>query len=176
MSRRHRAEKREILPDPKFGDLILSKFMNSVMFDGKKSIAETIVYGAIDILELKAANENVESDEDGEGDQGGQAQGSKGLKLFHKALRKVRPQLEVRSRRVGGATYQVPMEVRPDRAQALAIRWIIDASRKRSERTMVERLAGELLDASYERGNAVKKRDDTHKMAEANKAFAHYRW
>lgn len=173
MSRRHRAEKREILPDPKFGDMTLSKFMNVIMLDGKKSVAEKIVYGAVEILDSKAANENVDDGDDGEA---GDRAGSKGLKLFHKALKKVRPQLEVRSRRVGGATYQVPTEVRPERALALAIRWIIDAARKRSEKTMIERLAHELLDAANDRGNAVKKRDDTHKMAEANKAFAHYRW
>ncbi|MCB1556355.1 MAG: 30S ribosomal protein S7 [Alphaproteobacteria bacterium] len=172
MSRRHRAEKREILPDPKFGDLVLSKFVNNVMQDGKKSVAERIVYGALEILDAKAANENF----DEEGDAGKQGEGSKGLLVFRKALKKVKPQLEVRSRRVGGATYQVPVEVKPDRALALAMRWIIDAARKRGERTMVERVAGELLDAVNDRGTAVKKRDDTHKMAEANKAFAHYRW
>jgi len=177
MSRRRRADKREILPDPKFGDLVLSKFMNNIMYDGKKSTAEGIVYGAIDILESKAANQNFEdTDEGDEGKGKAGAAGSKGLKMFHQALKKVRPQLEVRSRRVGGATYQVPTEVRPERAMALAIRWIIDASRKRSENTMIERLANELLDAANDRGNAVKKRDDTHKMAEANKAFAHFRW
>ncbi|MCB9988344.1 MAG: 30S ribosomal protein S7 [Rhodospirillales bacterium] len=169
MSRRHRAEKREILPDPKFGDLVLSKFMNNVMVDGKKSVAERIVYGALEILDKKAANENF--DDEASGDTG-----SKGLMVFRRALKKVKPQLEVRSRRVGGATYQVPVEVRPDRALALAMRWIIDAARKRSEHTMIERVAGELLDAANDRGTAVKKRDDTHKMAEANKAFAHYRW
>lgn len=173
MSRRHRAEKREILPDPVFGDLILSKFMNNIMLGGKKSTAEKIVYNAIDILDAKAANENFD---DEAGDTEGKGEGSKGLKVFHRALKKVRPQVEVRSRRVGGATYQVPVEVRNDRAQALAIRWIIDAARARSENTMVERLAGELLDAANDRGSAVKKRDDTHKMAEANKAFAHFRW
>ncbi len=175
MSRRHRAEKREILPDPKFGDLVLSKFMNNIMLDGKKSVAERIVYGALEILDAKAANENFE-EEVTEGESGKQGGGSKGLLVFRKALKTVRPQVEVRSRRVGGATYQVPVEVRPDRAQALAMRWIIDAARKRGEHTMVERVAGELMDAANERGTAVKKRDDTHKMAEANKAFAHYRW
>jgi small subunit ribosomal protein S7 len=173
MSRRHSAEKREILPDPKFGDITLSKFINSVMQQGKKSVAESIVYGALEIMEEKAKTIQVEETE-GEGDKGGS--GSRGLLVFHKALKKIKPQLEVRSRRVGGATYQVPMEVRPERAQALAIRWIIDAARKRSENTMRERLAGELLDAANDRGTAVKKRDDTHKMAEANRAFAHYRW
>lgn len=177
MSRRRKADKREILPDPKFGDTILTKFMNNIMLDGKKSVAEGIVYGAIDILESKAANQNIEGSDEDEGEKGkAGAAGSKGLKLFHQALKKVRPQLEVRSRRVGGATYQVPTEVRPERAQALAIRWIIDSARKRGENTMVERLAAELLDAANDRGTAVKKRDDTHKMAEANKAFAHYRW
>ena len=171
MSRRHRAEKREILPDPVFGDLVLSKFMNNIMLAGKKAVAERIVYGALEILDKKAANENF----DDEGEAGGKGD-SKGLKVFHRALKKVRPQVEVRSRRVGGATYQVPTEVRSERAMALAIRWIIDAARKRGENTMVERLAAELLDAANDRGTAVKKRDDTHKMAEANKAFAHFRW
>jgi small subunit ribosomal protein S7 len=172
MSRRHAAEKREILPDPKFGDLVLSKFINNVMVDGKKSVAERIVYGALTILDSKAGN-IAASDEDEKGKQG---EGSKGLILFHRALKNVKPKLEVRSRRVGGATYQVPVEVRHDRGLALAARWIIDAARSRGESTMVEKLAGEMLDAANERGNAVKKRDDTHKMADANKAFAHYRW
>lgn len=171
MSRRHRAEKREILPDPKFGDVVLSKFMNSVMERGKKAVAERIVYGAIDILEKKAVNEN--TDDEGDSSKGGD---SKGLRVFHRALKNVKPQVEVRSRRVGGATYQVPVEVRNDRSLALAIRWIIGAARSRGERTMMERLAAELLEAANDRGNAVKKRDDTHKMAEANKAFAHFRW
>ncbi len=173
MSRRRRADKRQILPDPKFADLILSKFINNVMINGKKSTAEAIVYGAIDELEAKAANENKDSEG---GDDDGIAAKSAGLRLFHDALKNVKPRLEVRSRRVGGATYQVPVEVRNERAMALAIRWVIDASRKRGERTMKDRLAAELYDAANERGSAVKKRDDTHKMAEANKAFAHYRW
>jgi small subunit ribosomal protein S7 len=156
MSRRHRAEKREIIPDPKFGDAVISKFMNSVMYDGKKSEAEAIVYGALDAIEQKVRQDPVA--------------------VFHQALDNVMPQLEVRSRRVGGATYQVPVEVRVDRRQALAIRWLISAARARNERTMVERLSGELMDASNNRGNAVKKREDTHKMAEANRAFSHYRW
>ncbi len=156
MSRRHRAEKREILPDPKFGDLVLSKFTNSLMYDGKKSAAEQIVYGAMDLIEKKTSNDP--------------------LKVFHEALDNVKPSIEVRSRRVGGATYQVPVEVRSDRRQALAIRWLIDHARKRSENTMTERLSGELLDAANNRGAAVKKREDTHRMAEANKAFSHYRW
>ncbi|GIX16814.1 MAG: 30S ribosomal protein S7 [Rhodothalassiaceae bacterium] len=156
MSRRRRAEKREVLPDPVYGDVVLSKFINSVMRDGKKSVAERIVYGALELVQQRAKTDP--------------------LKLFHEALDNVKPALEVRSRRVGGATYQVPMEVRPDRAQTLAIRWMIAAARARSERTMVERLAGELLDAANNRGAAVKKREDTHKMAEANRAFAHYRW
>lgn len=177
MSRRHRAEKREVLPDPKFGDVVLTKFMNNIMYDGKKSIAERIVYGAIEILEKKGGNDNTASAKDGEGDAGDVILAkSKGLRLFHDALKNVKPKLEVRSRRVGGATYQVPVEVRSERATALAIRWIIDAARKRSENTMVDRLANELLDAANDRGSAVKKRDDTHKMAEANKAFAHFRW
>ncbi len=156
MSRRHAAEKREVLPDAKFGDVVLTKFMNSLMFAGKKSTAEGIVYGAFDVIEKKTGNNPVE--------------------VFHEALDKVKPDIEVRSRRVGGATYQVPVEVRAERAQALAIRWLISSARKRSEVTMVDRVSGELLDASNERGGAVKKREDTHKMAEANRAFAHYRW
>ena len=156
MSRRHRAEKREILPDPKFGDRILSKFMNNLMYDGKKSVAEGIVYGAMDRVEDKMRREPVE--------------------VFHEALDNIKPQVEVRSRRVGGATYQVPVEVRPERREALALRWLITASRGRNENTMEERLAAELMDAANNRGTAVKKREDTHKMAEANKAFSHYRW
>ncbi|QPC87849.1 30S ribosomal protein S7 [Mesorhizobium sp. NBSH29] len=156
MSRRHSAEKREINPDPKFGDLIVTKFMNAVMYDGKKSIAETIVYGALDQVQTKTKQEPVT--------------------IFHQALENVAPHVEVRSRRVGGATYQVPVDVRPERRQALAIRWLITAARNRNETTMVERLSGELMDAANNRGTAVKKREDTHKMAEANRAFAHYRW
>jgi len=156
MSRRHRAEKREILPDPKFNDLVLSKFMNAIMLDGKKSVAERIVYGALEIVEDKSRAEPV--------------------KVFHDALENIKPSVEVRSRRVGGATYQVPVEVRTERRQALAIRWLVSASRARNENTMRERLAGELLDASNNRGTAVKKREDTHRMAEANRAFSHYRW
>ncbi len=170
MSRRHRAEKREVLPDPKFGDVVLTKFMNNIMLDGKKAVAERIVYGAIDILEGKGGNDNKPAEGDAIDAK------SPGLRLFHDALKNVKPKLEVRSRRVGGATYQVPVEVRSERALALAIRWIIDAARKRSENTMVDRLANELLDAANDRGSAVKKRDDTHKMADANKAFAHFRW
>jgi small subunit ribosomal protein S7 len=171
MSRRHAAEKRQILPDPKFGDLVLSKFINNVMERGKKSVAEKIVYGAIEILEKKAANQNVDSVGSEE-----IAAKSKGLLVFHSALKNVKPRLEVRSRRVGGATYQVPVEVRYERGIALAIRWIIEAAQARSEKSMTERLANELLDASNDRGTSIKKRDDTHKMADANKAFAHYRW
>lgn len=156
MSRRHAAEKRQVLPDPKYGDLVITKFVNSLMYHGKKSIGETIVYGALEEIENKAKTDPV--------------------KLFHEALDNVKPSVEVRSRRVGGATYQVPVEVRAERAQALAIRWLISNARKRSERTMKERLSGELLDAANNRGNSVKKREDTHKMAEANKAFSHYRW
>jgi small subunit ribosomal protein S7 len=156
MSRRHSAEKREILPDAKFGDRVLSKFMNNLMYDGKKSVAESIVYGALDRVERKMRRAPVE--------------------VFHEALDNVKPSVEVRSRRVGGATYQVPVEVRPERREALAIRWLIKASRARNEHTMEERLAGELLDAANSRGAAVKKREDTHKMADANKAFSHYRW
>ena len=156
MSRRRTADKREILPDPKFGDIVVSKFMNCLMYEGKKSVAETIVYGAFEQIQKKSGNDPI--------------------RVFHDALGNVKPQLEVRSRRVGGATYQVPVEVRPDRAQALAIRWLIGTARERSESTMVDRLCGELLDASNNRGNSVKKREDTHRMAEANKAFSHYRW
>jgi small subunit ribosomal protein S7 len=156
MSRRHSAEKREINPDPKFGNLVVSKFMNSIMYEGKKSVAEQIVYGAFDVIEGKTKQNPVG--------------------VFQQALDNVMPSIEVRSRRVGGATYQVPVEVRNDRRQALGIRWIIAAARERNEKTMVERLSGELLDASNNRGNAVKKREDTHRMAEANRAFAHYRW
>ena len=156
MSRRHAAEKREVLPDAKFGDKVLTKFMNNLMIDGKKSVAERIVYNAFDRVEEKLKRAPVE--------------------VFHEALDNVRPALEVRSRRVGGATYQVPVEVRPDRSQALAIRWIITAARARSENTMEERLSGELMDAANSRGASVKKREDTHRMAEANRAFSHYRW
>ena len=156
MSRRHRAEKREHLPDPKYGDLTLSKFTNGLMYDGKKSAAERIVYGALEIIEKKT--------------------GGDPLKVFHEALDNVKPSIEVRSRRVGGATYQVPVEVRSDRRLALAVRWVIEHARSRSETTMTERLSGELMDAANNRGAAVKKREDTHRMAEANKAFSHYRW
>ncbi len=156
MSRRHRAEKREILPDAKYGDKVLSKFMNNLMLDGKKSAAERIVYGALDRVEDKTKRAPVE--------------------VFHEALENIKPSVEVRSRRVGGATYQIPVEVRVERREALAIRWLITASRKRNENTMEERLAGELMDAINSRGTAVKKREDTHKMADANKAFSHYRW
>jgi small subunit ribosomal protein S7 len=156
MSRRHKAEKREINPDPKFGDLVVTKFMNAIMYDGKKSVAETIVYGAFDAAQAKAKAEPIG--------------------LFHTALDNIAPHVEVRSRRVGGATYQVPVDVRPERRQALAIRWLIIAARKRNETTMVDRLCGEILDAANNRGSAVKKREDTHKMAEANRAFSHYRW
>jgi small subunit ribosomal protein S7 len=156
MSRRHSAEKREIIPDAKYGDVVLTKFMNSIMYDGKKSVAETIVYGAFDIIENRAKTDP--------------------LDVFKQALENVAPAIEVRSRRVGGATYQVPVEVRTERRQALAIRWLIQAARARNDKTMVERLSAELLDASNNRGNAVKKREDTHRMAEANRAFSHYRW
>ncbi len=156
MSRRHRAEKREINPDPKFNDLIVSKFMNNLMMAGKKSVAENIVYGALDNIQAKTKQEPVQ--------------------VFHQALDNVAPAIEVRSRRVGGATYQVPVEVRPERRQALAIRWLIQAARGRNENTMIDRLSGELMDAANNRGTAVKKREDTHRMAEANRAFSHYRW
>ena len=156
MSRRRAAVKREVLPDPKFGDLVITKFMNCLMYQGKKSVAESIVYGALDRIAKRS--------------------GQDPLRMFHDALNNVRPAVEVRSRRVGGATYQVPVEVRTERRQALAIRWIIDAARKRGEHTMEDRLSNELLDAVNNRGSAVKKREDTHRMAEANKAFSHYRW
>ena len=156
MSRRRRAEKREILPDPKFKDLVLSKFMNNLMLDGKKSVSEKIVYGAFDEIENNIKRPPLE--------------------VFHEALDNIKPAVEVRSRRVGGATYQVPVEVRPQRREALAIRWLIKASRDRNEKTMKDRLASELIDAVNTRGSAVKKKEDTHKMAEANKAFSHYRW
>ena len=156
MSRRHAAEKREVLPDAKYGDKVLTKFMNNLMIDGKKSVAERIVYNAFDRVEDKLKKAPVE--------------------VFHEALDNIKPNLEVRSRRVGGATYQVPVDVRPERREALAIRWLISAAQKRNENTMEERLAGELLDAVNNRGAAVKKREDTHKMADANKAFSHYRW
>ena len=156
MSRRHAAEKREILPDAKYGDRVLTKFMNNLMLDGKKSVAESIVYGALTRVETRLKRSPVEA--------------------FHEALDNVKPSVEVRSRRVGGATYQVPVEVRPTRREALAIRWLITAAKNRNEHTMEERLAGELADAVNGRGTAVKKREDTHKMADANKAFSHYRW
>ncbi len=156
MSRRHSAIKRSVLPDAKYNDKVVTKFINNVMEDGKKAVAEKIVYSAFDILASKSKQE--------------------ALKVFSEALDNVKPMVEVKSRRVGGATYQVPVEVRADRRQALAIRWIIDAAKKRSETTMTERLANELLDAFANKGSAVKKREDTHKMAEANKAFSHYKF
>ena len=156
MSRRHAAEKREILPDAKYGDRVITKFMNNLMLDGKKSVAESIVYGALERVQTRLKREPVQA--------------------FHEALDNVKPSLEVRSRRVGGATYQVPVEVRTERREALAIRWLIIAARKRNENTMEERLAAELADAVNNRGTAVKKREDTHKMAEANKAFSHYKF
>jgi small subunit ribosomal protein S7 len=156
MSRRHSAEKRQVIPDAKYHDIVLAKFMNSIMYDGKKSAAEAIVYGAFDVIEGKLKSDP--------------------MPIFKSALENVAPAIEVRSRRVGGATYQVPVEVRTERRQALAIRWIISAARDRNDKTMVDRLSSELMDAANNRGNAVKKREDTHRMAEANRAFAHYRW
>jgi small subunit ribosomal protein S7 len=156
MSRRRAAEKREILPDPKFNDKVITKFVNNLMVDGKKSVAEKILYGALDIVHTRVGREPLEA--------------------FHEVLDSIKPSAEVRSRRVGGATYQIPMEVSARRAQALAIRWAVEMSRKRNEKTMMERLAGEFTDALNNRGAAVKKKEDTHKMAEANRAFAHYRW
>lgn len=157
MSRRHSAEKRQIMPDSKYESYALSKFINNLMRDGKKSIAETIVYGALETLEEKI-------------------EGKTGIEIFNDSLSNVKPQLEVKSRRVGGSTYQIPVEVRDDRRLALAIRWVIDAARKRSDKSMQLNLAAELLDAYNERGSAVKKKEDTHRMADANKAFAHYMW
>ncbi len=156
MSRRRAAIKRTILPDHKFKDLVIAKFMNRIMLDGKKSVSEKIVYGAFDIVSKKTDKEPLE--------------------FFHEALANVKPNLEVKSRRVGGATYQVPIEVRPRRAQALAMKWIIDCAVKRNEKTMRERIASEIIDAHNNKGNAVKKREETHKMAEANRAFSHFRW
>ncbi|HUX78631.1 MAG TPA: 30S ribosomal protein S7 [Alphaproteobacteria bacterium] len=156
MSRRHAAEKRPVMPDAKYGDTVVSKFMSCLMYEGKRSVAEGIVYGAFDQVKSKSSQDP--------------------LQVFHEALENVKPTVEVRSRRVGGATYQVPVEVRFERAQALGIRWIINSARKRSETTMTDRLSAELMDAANNRGSAVKKREDTHKMAEANKAFSHYRW
>jgi small subunit ribosomal protein S7 len=156
MSRRHRAEHREVMPDPRFSDRMVTKFANCLMAHGKKSVAEGIIYGAFDKIQKKTKTDP--------------------LKVFHDALQNVRPHIEVRSRRVGGATYQVPVEVRPERAQALAIRWLVTIARERPESTMVDRLSAELLDAAANRGSAVKKREDTHRMAEANRAFSHYRW
>jgi small subunit ribosomal protein S7 len=156
MSRRHAAEKRPVMPDAKYGDVVVSKFMSCLMYQGKRSVAEKIVYGAFDQIKIKAAQDS--------------------LQLFHEALENVKPSVEVRSRRVGGATYQVPVEVRLERAQALGIRWLINSARNRSETTMTGRLAAEIMDAANNRGSAVKKREDTHKMAEANKAFSHFRW
>ena len=156
MSRRRAADKREVIPDAKYGDTVLAKFINSVMEHGKKGVAERIVYGALEKISKKVSQDAV--------------------RVFHDAIENVKPTVEVRSRRVGGATYQVPVEVRPERAQALAIRWLISAARARSENTMSARLSGELMDAANNRGNAVKKREDTHRMAEANRAFSHYRW
>jgi small subunit ribosomal protein S7 len=156
MSRRRKAVKRDVMPDPKFSDKVVSKFTSCLMYDGKRSTAEKIVYGAFEVIEKKSGTEPV--------------------KVFHEALENVQPQLEVRSRRVGGATYQVPVEVKANRGQALALRWLMDATRKRKNKTMAEKLYYELLDASQNKGLAIKKREDTHKMAESNKAFAHFRW
>ena len=156
MSRRRKAVKREVMPDPKFSDVVVSKFTSCLMYDGKRSTAEKIVYGAFEVIEKKSGTEPV--------------------KIFHEALENVQPQLEVRSRRVGGATYQVPVEVKTKRSQTLALRWLLEAARKRKNKTMSEKLSYELIDASQKKGSAIKKREDTHKMAESNKAFAHYRW
>ena len=157
MSRRREVPKREILPDPKYGDIQLAKFINALMMHGKKSVAENIIYEALDELAKKTNSKD-------------------GLQILNKALENVRPQVEVKSRRVGGATYQVPMEVRPKRAQTLAMKWIVDSASKRNEKTMRERVANEIIDAFNNKGNAVKKREETHKMADANRAFSHFRW
>lgn len=156
MARKNRAEIRKVLPDPKYHSTLVTKFINGIMWEGKKSLAERIFYGALDVIQQKTNKDPIE--------------------LFQNAVENVKPQLEVRSRRVGGATYQVPVEVRPERRQSLAIRWIVNASRERSERGMMAKLAGEMIDASENQGNAIRKKIDTHRMAEANKAFAHYRW
>lgn len=156
MPRRRVVGQRKILPDPKFGSELLAKFINIVMVDGKKSVAEKIIYGALDIVAEKASKDHLE--------------------VFEEALDNIRPSVEVKSRRVGGSTYQVPVEVRPVRRNTLAMRWMVDAARSRGEKSMAQRLAGEMLDASQNKGSAVKKREDVHRMAEANKAFAHYRW
>lgn len=156
MSRKHKAQQREVLPDPRYGDILVTKTINVLMYDGKKSTAEAIFYGALDIVEQKT--------------------GEEGIKVFKKAMNNIKPAVEVRSRRIGGATYQVPVEVRPNRKQSLALRWLRDYSRSRSGRTMVDRLADEIIDAANNRGGAVKKREDVYKMAEANKAFAHLKW
>ena len=156
MSRKHKAESREVLPDPKFGDILITKFINGIMYDGKKSTAETIFYDALDLVEKKS--------------------GEEGIKVFKKAMNNIKPAVEVKSRRIGGATYQVPVEVRPNRKQSLAIRWLRDYSRSRGGKTMVDRLADEIIDAANNRGGSVKKREDVYKMAEANKAFAHLKW
>lgn len=155
--RRRKAPIREVMPDPIYGNKVITKFINSLMYDGKKSVATEIMYGAIDTIDKKSSDK-------------------KGIEIFNEAIENIKPIMEVKSRRVGGATYQVPVEVRPARQQALAIRWIISFARKRSERTMIDKLAGELLDAANSRGASFKKKEDTYKMAEANKAFAHYRW
>ncbi|MGE4295361.1 MAG: 30S ribosomal protein S7 [Campylobacterales bacterium] len=154
--RRRKAPVREILPDPIYGSKVVTKFINTLMFDGQKSVAQKVMYRALEVAEKKG--------------------GAKGIELFEQALENIKPMVETRSRRVGGATYQVPVEVRPVRQQSLSIRWMIDAARKRNERTMIDRLAGEIVDAANQRGSAYKKKEDIHKMAEANKAFAHYRW
>ena len=156
MSRKHKAETRDVLPDPKFGDQLVTKFINCMMYDGKKSTAEAIFYGALSIVEQKS--------------------GEEGLKVFKKAMNNVKPAVEVKSRRIGGATYQVPIEVRPNRKQSLAIRWLREYSRTRAGKDMVTKLADEILDAANNRGGAVKKREDVYKMADANKAFAHLKW
>lgn len=156
MSRKHQAPQREVLPDPKYNDILITKTINTLMYDGKKSTAEAIFYQALDLIEKKT--------------------GEEGIKVFKKAINNIKPAVEVKSRRIGGATYQVPVEVRPNRKQSLALRWLRDYSRARAGKTMVEKLADELIDAANNRGGAVKKREDVYKMAEANKAFAHLKW
>lgn len=172
MSRRHRAEVRKVLPDPKYGDMTLTKFMNYIMRDGKKSVAEAIVYGALDRIAKSERSTRIVAEASNDNNMNAPLE----IRVFHIALDSVKPNVEVRSRRVGGATYQVPVEVRPHRQKTLAIRWLVQAALKRNEKTMEERLANELLDAAEGKGAANKKREETHKMAEANRAFAHYRW
>lgn len=175
MPRRRVVAKREVLPDPKFGSQTLTRFMNVLMVDGKKSIAEKVVYGALDLVVERLSKQAKQDDDSGEAGSGSIG-GNRAISIFDDALDKIRPTVEVRSRRVGGATYQIPVEVRNDRGMALAMRWLVQAARSRGEKGMMLRLAGEIVDAYEGRGSAVKKREDTHRMAKANQAFAHFRW